>query len=90
MNPTDPDTEILSIRVTKALKEQMESLAQARGQDQSQLAEQALSEYVAFEAEQLAKIPRGVREADAGDFATDEEMEILAVMHQSRRWPERF
>ncbi len=61
------------------MKEQLNSLAQATGQDQSQLAEQALSEYVAFEAEQLARIHEGIRAADADE-------EVRAVFDKYRAY----
>jgi len=75
MSENNQDTTTLHLHLTKETAAQIEQLAQATGQDQSQLAEQALSGYVAFEAEQLAKIHRGIADADAGRFATPEEVE---------------
>jgi len=75
MSENNQDTTTLHLHLTKETAAQIEQLAQATGQDQSQLAEQALSGYVAFEAEQLAKIHRGIADADAGRFAAPEEVE---------------
>jgi len=82
MHQNELDTEILHVRVSRSLKEQMDRLTKETGQDQSTLAQEAIQEYVAFEAEQLAKIHRGIREADAGQFATPEQVE--AVRHKYR------
>jgi predicted transcriptional regulator len=47
-----------------------------------------LGPYLAFEAEQLAKIHRGIREADAGHFATAAEKEAVFNRFRTHR-PER-
>jgi len=51
------------------------SLAKATGRSKSFLAIDALRDYLAREAWQIAEIQRALEEADAGDFATDEEVE---------------
>ncbi|KIH84292.1 Prevent host death protein, Phd antitoxin [Pseudomonas batumici] len=51
------------------------SLAKATGRSKSFLAIDALRDYLAREAWQIAEIQRAIEEADAGDFATDEEVE---------------
>jgi len=85
MSQSDQDTTILQLRLSNATAAQIEQLAQVTGQDQSQLAEQALSAYVAFEAEQLAKIHRGIADADAGRFASREEIEAIANRYRAYR-----
>lgn len=77
MSGIDSDTEILQIRVPKAMIDQLERLTKATGRDPSRLAQEALGPYLAFEVEQLARIHRGIREADAGDFATAEEKDVV-------------
>ncbi len=85
MGENDHDTTILQLRLSNATAAQIEQLAEATGQDQSQLAEQALSAYVAFEAEQLARIHRGIADAEAGRFATDEQMEATFNRYRAYR-----
>jgi RHH-type transcriptional regulator, rel operon repressor / antitoxin RelB len=85
MNPNDTDTTVLQFRISRATAAQIEQLAETTGQDQSQLAEQALREYVAFEAEQLAKIHAGIAEADAGRFVSREEVESIANRYRAYR-----
>ncbi len=85
MSENDHDTRTLQLRLSNATATQIEQLAQATGQDQSQLAEQALSAYVTFEAEQLAKIHRGIADAKAGRFATDEQMEATFNRYRAYR-----
>lgn len=82
---SETDNEILHIRIPKAMLEQMERLTQATGRDPSRLAQDALGPYLAFEAEQLAKIERGIREADAGQFATAEEKEAAFNRYRAYR-----
>jgi RHH-type rel operon transcriptional repressor/antitoxin RelB len=85
LNPNDPETTVLQLRLSKETATQIEQLAQATGQDQSQLAEQALRAYVAFEAEQLAKIHEGIADADAGRFVSREEVEAIADRYRAHR-----
>ena len=85
MNPTDTETTVLQFRLSKTTAAQFEQLVQTTGQDQSQLAEQALQEYVAFEAEQLAKIHAGIADADAGRFVSRAEIEAIANRYRAYR-----
>lgn len=85
MSEDDQDTTILQLRLSKTMAEQVEQLAQAAGQDQTEIAQDAVRAYVAFEAEQLAKIHEGIRAADVGDFATPEEVEVAFNLYRAYR-----
>jgi RHH-type transcriptional regulator, rel operon repressor / antitoxin RelB len=85
VNPKDAETTVVQLRLSKSTAEQIEHLAQTTGQDQSQLAEEALRQYVAFETEQLAKIHRGLDDAKAGRFATDEQIEATFNRYRAYR-----
>jgi len=61
--------DLLSIRVSAALKRRLDRLAAATGRTRSFLAQEALQNYVVQESWQIAEIRKAVREADAGDFA---------------------
>jgi predicted transcriptional regulator len=56
------------------------NLARATGRSKSFLAIDALREYLSREAWQIAEIQRAVAEADAGDFASEDE--VKAVMEK--------
>jgi predicted transcriptional regulator len=72
----------MSLRVPEDLAETLGSLAKATGRTKSYLAVDALREYVEREAWQIAKIQKAVKEADAGDFASDEEVAAL----RAKKW----
>lgn len=64
----------LSIRVPADMKESLERLAQATGRSKSWLASEAIREYLAEQAWQVPEIEQAVKEANAGDFASDAEV----------------
>jgi predicted transcriptional regulator len=67
----------MSMRLPSSLSEQLGQLAEATGRTKSYLAVQAIQDFVDREAWQIAEIKQALIEADAGDFATDEEMAAL-------------
>ncbi|MDD1964516.1 ribbon-helix-helix protein, CopG family [Pseudomonas putida] len=72
---------MMSLRIPDELAETLASLAKATGRSKSFLAIDALREYLSREAWQIAEIQKAVAEADAGDFATDEEVDAVL-----RKW----
>lgn len=67
----------MSMRLPAALSEQLGQLADATGRTKSYLAVQAIQDFVDREAWQVAEIKQALIEADAGDFATDEEVQAV-------------
>ncbi len=67
----------MSMRLPAALADQLGTLAEATGRTKSFLAVQAIQKFIDQEAWQVAEIQKGIAEADAGDFASDEEMAAL-------------
>jgi predicted transcriptional regulator len=67
----------MSMRLPQELLTQLEELAEATGRSKSYIATQALREYVALHACQVAEIKKALEEVEAGDFASDEEMDAL-------------
>jgi predicted transcriptional regulator len=65
------------MRLPAELATQLGALAKATGRTKSYLAVQAIQAFVEQEAWQVAEIKKGLAEADAGDFATDEESAAL-------------
>ena len=67
----------MSMRLPDELAAQLGALAEATGRTKSFLAIQAIRDFVEREAWQIAEIKQALLEADAGDFATDEDMAAL-------------
>jgi predicted transcriptional regulator len=59
-------TATLTVRVPTKLRKRLEGLAKATDRNRSRLAVEALENYVDEQEEQLARIDRGIRDADAG------------------------
>ena len=62
----------INVRLPEALYKQIEELAKATARTKSFLAIDALTQYVQSEAWQIRDIHEGIKEADAGEFATDQ------------------
>lgn len=67
----------LSLRVPQNVLEQLGLLAEATGRSRNFLAVQAMQDFIDREAWQVAEIKQALIEADAGDFATDEEVAAM-------------
>jgi len=66
---------VLTLRVDAKLKNQLDRLSKAMNWSRSFVAVRAIQEYVSVNEWQINEIKKGLAEADAGDFATDEEMQ---------------
>lgn len=69
-----PPTTTMTIRVPVELGERLERLSEATSRTRSWLAADAIKRYVEHEEWQIAEIEAGLREADAGDFASEAEV----------------
>lgn len=65
---------VMSLRLPDEMAETLANLAKATGRSKSFLAIDALRDYLAREAWQIAELQQALEEADAGDFATEEEV----------------
>ena len=65
------------VRLPEALYNQIEELAKATARTKSFLAIDALSNYVQSESWQIHDIHEGIKEADAGEFATDKQVKVV-------------
>ena len=75
----------VSVRLPTELKEQMETYAQLTGRTKSYVAMEALSEYLAWRIPQIDDLKLAVQAADAGDFASDEEVAAVFAKHATGR-----
>ena len=74
------------MRLPAELYEQLESLAQATARTKSFVTLEALSSYLATQSWQVQDIVQGVQEADAGNFASaDEVTAVFTHLHPSWR-----
>ena len=64
----------INVRLPEALYFQIEGLARATARTKSYLAIDALTNYVQRESWQIRDIHEGIKEADAGEFATDRQV----------------
>ncbi len=75
---TEKPTSIpMTVRVPAEMKERLERLSEATSRSKSWLATDALRRYLELEEWQIAETQAGLREADAGDFASDAEVQAV-------------
>jgi RHH-type transcriptional regulator, rel operon repressor / antitoxin RelB len=70
-------SEVMTIWVDRKTKTRLEKLAKAMERTKSYLAAEAIRTYVELNEWQIAEIETALKEADAGDFATREEVESV-------------
>lgn len=66
---------VLTLRLDPKLKDQLDRLSKAVSRSRSYVAAEAIREYVALNTWQIEETKKALKEADAGDFATDKEVE---------------
>lgn len=76
--------EVMTIRVDQKTKRRLEKLADATERTKSFLAAEAIRSYLDLNEWQIQEIRAGVREADAGDFAADAEVEATFAKWRRR------
>ena len=68
------DSAVVTVRLSAELKDRLDALAASTKRSRSVVAAEAIAAYLDLQAWQVAEIEQGIREADAGDFMTDEEL----------------
>lgn len=77
MAVTAGPTVTVAARIPREMRDDLDQLAKSTGRNKNALLEEALRRFIEVEKWQLADIEAGLREANAGDFATDEEIEAV-------------
>jgi RHH-type rel operon transcriptional repressor/antitoxin RelB len=77
------DTVAVTVHIPVALQQQLDTVAQAMKRSRAWVITQALEHFVAVQAWQVEEIHKALAEADAGDFATAEEVAALNTQYQS-------
>lgn len=67
----------INVRLPEALYNQIEELPKATARTKRFLAIDALTSYVQSEAWQIRDIQEGIKEADAGEFASEEQVQAV-------------
>ena len=75
-------SEVLSLRVPTSLSVALDKLAAGTQRSRSFLIEQALNAYLQQHAWQVEEIEQAIREADAGDFASNSETQAVFSKYQ--------
>jgi predicted transcriptional regulator len=76
-------SEIMTIRVDRKTKVRLEKLAKAMDRTKSYVAAEVVRAYVDLNEWQTGEIKAALKEDDAGDFASEEEVQV--VMRKWRR-----
>jgi predicted transcriptional regulator len=79
------DSPILTWRVKPALKRKLDKVASALDRPRSWVLTQALESYLDQQSWQVEEIKRGLAEAEAGDFASDEEVKAVFDKWRGRK-----
>jgi predicted transcriptional regulator len=74
-------TKTINVRLPESLYNQIEALAKATARTKSFLAIDALTNYVQSESWQIRDIHEGLKEADAGEFASDEQVKAVFIKY---------
>jgi len=75
------DTTTLTLRVPVEVRNQLDKLAEATHRTKSYLVGEAIRQYLDPEAWQVEEIQQAIKEADAGDFASDDEVDAVLRKH---------
>jgi RHH-type transcriptional regulator, rel operon repressor / antitoxin RelB len=68
---------VLTVCVSAELKDRLDAVADAIDRPRSWVVNRALEAFVESEAWQIEEIKRGLAEADAGEFASEAEVEVI-------------
>jgi predicted transcriptional regulator len=77
------ETVAVTARISAQDKEQLDNLATSTGRTKGYLITRAIQEYLQNQAWQIEEIKRAIEEAEAGDFASEEEVEAFFAKWQA-------
>jgi predicted transcriptional regulator len=70
-------SDVMTIRVDGEIRQRLEKLSKATARTKSFLAAEAIRFYLDVNEWQIKEIEAGLHEADAGNFASEEEVEAI-------------
>jgi predicted transcriptional regulator len=65
------------------MRAELDALAKSTGRNRNTLVEEAIRRFIDVQRWQITDIEQAIQEADAGDFASDEEMDTLWVKYHA-------
>ncbi len=71
------ETSTMTVRLPNEIKRRLDKLAKATDRSKSWLAADAIRAYIEIQEWQIQEIKAGLEEADAGNFASDEEVRAV-------------
>ncbi|HCO57295.1 MAG TPA: CopG family transcriptional regulator [Burkholderiales bacterium] len=71
------ESSVLTLRVSNKTKTKLNKLAEATQRSKSYLAAEAIERYLEVEAWQIKEIKQAVKEANIGDFVSDDEFKEI-------------
>jgi RHH-type rel operon transcriptional repressor/antitoxin RelB len=77
------DRETISFRLDSRKKDALDAIARAHDRDRTYVLNEAIDAYLDVQKWQIEHIKEGIRQADAGEFATD--AEVAAVFSRWRK-----
>ncbi len=66
--------ETVSFRIEKSRKADLDAIAESMDRDRSYVLNQAVADFIELNRWQIERIKQGLAAAEAGDYASDEEM----------------
>ena len=71
------ESTVLTLRIPVEIRDRLDKLSDATHRSRSYLAGEAIRQYLDLEAWQIGEVQQAISEADAGDFASDDEVEAV-------------
>ena len=71
------ESSVLTLRVSNKTKTKLNKLAETTQRSKSYLAAEAIERYLEVEAWQIKEIKQAIKEADVGDFVSDDEFKEI-------------
>jgi len=78
------ETTTLTVELSAETKAALAALAEATGRSEALLTSEAIQRYLEYDAWYVAEVEQALREADAGDFATEEEVDATFTRLQAK------
>ena len=78
-----PQSTTMTIRLESELKARLDNLATVTHRSKSYLASQAVREFIELNEWQILELKEAVKEADAEDFASEQEVDVMFSLWNS-------
>ena len=76
------EKQAVTVRLEPAKRAELDAVAQSIDRDRSYAINEAIDAYLDVHRWQVAKIEKGLRQADAGEFVSDAEIEAILARYR--------